>query len=115
MKSTIISIATAAIIAGCYSHTVNTRENDAAHSPVEGGNLFNYCKGQLIVPIGLEKDCSWDLSKLVGVEAFPIAAGGIIGREGGITIVIAGNLVQVEKAQAVAKVRGEKSFFNNLF
>jgi hypothetical protein len=138
----------------------------------KGGNLLNYCKGQaavnigaadggttarlrpftgegkgqLIVPIGLEKDCSWDLTTLeatyagentrmnampklwvhkdariyteiealrtlAGVEAFPIASGGISGREGGITLVIAGTMEQVDKAlEAVAKVRGEKPF-----
>ena len=103
----------------------------------KGGNLLNYNRGQaavnvamqdggttgrlrpyvgegkasFIVPIGLEKDCSWDLERLekaydgrsplprlwvhkdariyteiealktlAGVEAYPIAAGGIIGR-----------------------------------
>jgi hypothetical protein len=100
----------------------------------------------LIVPIGLEKDCSWDLAALeatfsgentrvgsmpklwvhhgariyteiealrtlAGVEAYPIAAGGISGREGGVTLVVAGSKAQVEKAlAAVANVRGEKPF-----
>jgi len=103
-------------------------------------------KGQFIVPIGLEKDCSWDLvtleatyggdnarenevpklwvhqnariyteiealHTLAGVNAFPIAAGGIAGREGGITLIIAGSKAQVEKAfAAVAGIRGEKPF-----
>jgi hypothetical protein len=138
----------------------------------KGANLLNYAKGQaavnitavdggttarlrpftgegkcrLIVPIGLEKDSSWDLAMLeavyegenaregalpklwvhkdariyteiealrtlAGVEAFPLAAGGIAGREGGITLVIAGNRAQIEKALAVvADIRGEKPF-----
>ena len=103
-------------------------------------------KGQLIVPIGLEKDGSWDLNMLeatydgenarkgvipklwvhqdariyteiealrtlAGVEAFPIAAGGIYGREGGITLVVAGSQDQVENALAIiAGIRGEKPF-----
>lgn len=103
-------------------------------------------KGQFIVPVGLEKDCSWDLvtlestcggdnarenevpklwvhqnariyteiealHTLAGVKAFPIAAGGIAGREGGITLVIAGSKTQVEKALAeVNGIRGEKQF-----
>jgi len=101
-------------------------------------------KAQLVVPVGLEKDCSWDLDMLeaayaragivpklwvhqdariyteiealrtlADVEAYPVAAGGIAGREGGITLVIAGNKDQVEKAlKAVADVRGEKPFIN---
>ena len=100
-------------------------------------------KAQFIVPIGLEKDCSWDLTilekafdgksplqrlwvhkdarifteiealkTLAGVEAYPINAGGIAGREGGITLVVTGSKAQVEKAlKAVADIRGEKSFF----
>jgi hypothetical protein len=103
-------------------------------------------KGQLIVPIGLEKDCSWNLAALEavyegenprqgdfpklwvhenariyteiealhtlsGVEAFPIASGGIAGREGGITLVIAGSKEQIEKAlEVIANIRGEKPF-----
>ena len=106
-------------------------------------------KGRLIVPVGLEKDCSWDLERLeavcggentregfvpklwvhrdariyteiealrtlAGVEAFPVAAGGIAGREGGVTLVVAGSAAQVEKAlAAAAAVRGEKAFIDN--
>jgi len=138
----------------------------------KGANLLNYCKnqaavnigapdggttarlrpfvgegkGRLIVPVGLEKDCSWDLTALeaaydgkntregsvprlwvhkdariyteiealrtlAGVEAFPIASGGIFGREGGISLVVAGTADQIEKAlAAVAAVHGEKPF-----
>ena len=138
----------------------------------KGGNLLNYSKGQaallvgsadggtvgrlrpfvgdgkgqLIVPIGLEKDCSWDLAtleatfggesaregvglrlwthqdariyteiealhSLAGVKAFPIAAGGIMGREGGVTLVIAGSRQQIEKAlEIIAELRGEGAF-----
>ena len=134
----------------------------------KGGNLLNYNKGkvavnigaqdggttarlrpyvgegkaQLIVPIGLEKDGSWDLDMLEkayegrsplprlwvhkdarifteiealktlsGVEAYPIASGGIAGREGGVTLVVVGAKDQVEKAlRVVADIRGEKSF-----
>jgi len=106
-------------------------------------------KASLVVPVGLEKDCSWNLDALeaacdlkntrhtrknsvpqlwvhknarifteiealralAGVDAFPIASGGIAGREGGITLVVAGAAAQVEKAlAAAAAVRGEKPF-----
>ena len=103
-------------------------------------------KARLVVPVGLEKDCSWNLGALeaacagenprhgpvpqlwvhkdariyteiealrtlAGVDAFPMAAGGIAGREGGVTLVVAGSQAQVEKALAcVSAVRGEKPF-----
>jgi hypothetical protein len=53
------------------------------------------------------------LRTLAGVEAFPIAAGGIAGREGGITLVVAGSKDQIEKALAAVEiVRGERPFIN---
>jgi hypothetical protein len=136
------------------ANLINYREGQAAVNigAPDGGTtarlrvLTGEGKARLIVPVGLEKDCSWNLAALeatyngksatkgavpqlwlhkeariyteiealrtlAGVDAFPIAAGGIAGREGGTTLVVAGSMAQVEKAlAATATVRGEKAF-----
>lgn len=136
------------------ANLINYREGQAAVNigAPDGGTtarlraLTGEGKARLIVPVGLEKDCSWNLAALeatyggksatkgavpqlwqhkeariyteiealrtlAGVNAFPIAAGGIAGREGGITLVVVGSTAQVEKAlAAAATVRGEKAF-----
>ena len=138
----------------------------------KGGNLLNYAKQQagvcvgapdggtvyrllpyvgekkakLIVPIGLEKDTSFDLNliqknlnqknekqcslpkiflyegvtiyteiealqQFANVKVFPYGIGGVNGREGGISLVIAGSSEEVNKALEVVKlIQGEHSF-----
>ncbi len=104
-------------------------------------------KGQLIVPVGLEKEVPGDLREyeklfgegvekitqlpprvlvhqnailfteiealktLAGVQVAPYAAGGLSGREGGISLAVYGPKAEVEKALAVvAAIQGEPAF-----
>lgn len=51
------------------------------------------------------------LKLFADVKVFPYGLGGVNGREGGISLVLAGNRTEVEKALAVVKsVQGEKPF-----
>ncbi len=51
------------------------------------------------------------LKLLADVKVFPYGVGGVNGREGGISLVVAGSRSEVEKVlQAVKAVRGEKPF-----
>ena len=105
-------------------------------------------KGRLIVPVGLEKDVSGDLSEyeklfennaerlsyvlrvwlhqnaeifteieaiktFADVNVAPFAAGGIAGREGGISLAVYGSKENVQKIlDIIAEIQGEEAFIN---
>lgn len=53
------------------------------------------------------------LKQIADIKVFPMGAGGIAGREGGISLIITGNILEVEKAlKAVSSIQGEKEFIN---
>ena len=118
----------------------------------DGGTVYRFLpyvghkKAKLIVPIGLEKDTSFDLDEIAStlegeyekksflpkihiykdcilfteieaiqqfadVKVFPNGLGGISGREGGASLVVAGRTDELEKVLTIIKtIQGEKSF-----